>query len=125
MVPVSLTFFRVPVSSWALACAAKAAATTARLMIRRLFIRPSPHGLRHSCTNWTETHPLRSLRLLFEHDLLRKAALCSGSCCPQSHAMAGPLHGRGSSYSQESLFVGIRIRRVRRLGELVLLLRAH
>src|SRR5436305_2870241 len=57
------------------------------------------------------------------HESSRNGTSVSATLRPSTHAMAGPLHGQGNSFYRP-LLVGIRIRRIRRLGELVLQLRA-
>src|SRR5258708_10345329 len=108
MMPVSLTFLSVPVSSSALACAAQKAAAIARPIIHRRFI-----GL----------SSLRQLQFGYCNQCTNRAATAQQNVglCPCG---LNPCNGRAIAWAGTALLVGVGIRRVRRLGELVLQFRA-
>src|SRR6516225_2549544 len=109
MTPVSLIFLSVPESSSASACAAKQTAASARPMIRRHFIEFSPiEPLNNVCR----------VRSAMECNLRPTAALATRrlSCKDRAAARADPSLHR---------LVGVGVRRIRRLGEFMLELRAH
>src|SRR4029079_5142936 len=99
MVPVSLTFLSVPVSSSASACAAQKVAAIARPIIRRRFIRLSLAWI-------IAVQPTAIKAWIAPQQRNRMSAWYAIG--PSTHAMAGPLHGRRRNYLQE-LFVGIRV----------------
>src|SRR6478736_2574781 len=103
MVPVSLTFLSVPVSSSALACAAQIVAATNRPIVRRRFIRLSS-------LSRIAVQPVAIKAWIGPQQRNRKSAWYAIG--PSTHAMAGRLHGRRRIYRQY-LLVGIRVRRVR------------
>src|ERR1700704_837331 len=109
MMPVSLTFLSVPVSSSALACAAQKAAAIARPIIRRRFI-----GL----------SSLRQLQFGYCNQCTNRAATAQQNVRLCSLTALHPCNDRAIAWAGTALLVGVRIRRVRRLGELVLQFRA-
>src|SRR6478609_8339467 len=110
MAPVSLTFLSVPVSSWASACVAQKVAAITRPIVRRRFIRLS--------SAWIIVVQPTAIKAWIGPKQRNRISACY-AIGPSSHAMAGPLHGRRRTYLQK-LLVGIRVRRVGGLGELVL-----
>src|ERR1700722_9578498 len=107
IVPVSLTFFSVPVSSSALDCPARQAATSARPILRRHLIRALPldHG-RNACINRAERHSVAT-----RDPALLQPVLMRYPCNGWAIAWAGPASHR---------LVGSGIGRIRRICKFVL-----